>query len=126
MKVNYFCIKNEQSTASTYTIERGWGNGYLVLLRDHPLWEVHYDVINESPHMGAHGGWTFSNYYSNMKKIEDRMITDGSSFEFNEDDWIIGFDTAHYDDNLIKWRKERVFNHIHELADYYSKEENFI
>lgn len=126
MKVNYFCIKNKQYTSGIYVLERGWGNGYLILSKGHPLWGVHYDVINESTHMNPHGSWTFSNYYKNMKKIENEIITDEPSFEFNNDDWIIGFDTAHYNDNLDNWPKEMVFKHIRELAEYYSKEENFI
>lgn len=126
MKINYFCIENEQITGTTYVIERGWGNGYLVLPKGHPFWKVHYDIINESPHMGAHGGWTFSNSCDKMKKIKDKMVLDGSPFEFNEDDWIIGFDTVHYNDSLRNWPKEEVFKHIRELAEYYSKEENFI
>lgn len=125
MNLKYFCIQNVQIKGS-YAIERGWGNGYLVIPKEHPLWGVHYDVINQSPHLEAHGGWTFSNYYSKMKKLEDEMITDGPSFKLNSNDWIIGFDTAHYDDNLMNWSKDRVFKHILELAEYYSKEENFI
>ena len=126
MKINYFCVENEQINGTTYAIERGWGNGYLVLPKGHPLWELHYDQINQSPYMEAHGGWTFSNSYSNLKKMKDKMITDGHSFEFNSDDWIIGFDTAHHNDSLRNWPRKEVFKHIRELADYYSKEENFI
>jgi len=126
MKINYFCVENEQYTSGTYVIERGWGNGYLVLPKGHPLWGVHYDVINESNHIEVHCGWTFSNSYTKMIRIKDKMILDGPSFEFNNDDWIIGFDTSHYNDNLRNWPKEEVFKHIRELSEYYSKEENFI
>jgi hypothetical protein len=126
MKVKYFCVQNEQYTTGTYVVERGWGNGYLVLLKDHPLWGIHYDVINDSHHLGAHGGWTFSQSYNKMKKQSSKFITDESHLEINDDDWIIGFDTSHYDDRLDNWPKEKVFKHIRELAEYYSKEENFI
>lgn len=126
MKINYFCVENEQITGTTYVIERGWGNGYLVLPKGHPFWGIHYDEINNSAHIEAHGSWTFSNYYSNVKKIKDKIVLDRPPFEFNNDDWIIGFDTSHYNDSLRNWPKEEVFKHIRELAKYYSKEENFI
>lgn len=126
MKVQYFCVENEQYNTGIYMVERGWGNGYLVLPKDHPFWGVHYDQINESPHMVAHGGWTFSNFYDKMKSQSSRFITDGSVLESNNDDWVIGFDTAHYNDNLDNWPREEVFSHIRELVEYYSKEENFI
>lgn len=126
MKVQYFCVENEQYTMGTYVVERGWGNGYLVLSKNHPVWGIHYDVINESHHLGAHGGWTFSQFYHKMKKQASKFITEESPLEINDDDWIIGFDTAHYDDNLINWPKEEVFSHVRELVEYYSKEENFI
>ena len=126
MKVQYFCVENEQYTTGTYVVERGWGNGYLVIPKEHPLWGVHYDVINESSHLLPHGGWTFSQFYHKMKNQSNKFITEESFFEFNKDDWIIGFDTAHYNDNLDNWPKKEVFNHIRELAQYYSKEENFI
>ena len=125
MNLKYFCIQNVQ-IETTYVIERGWGNGYLVIPERHPLFEVHYDTINQSNHMQAHGDWTFSQFYNKMKKIEDEIIFDGPSFKLNSNDWIIGFDTAHYNDNLINWSKKEVFNHIRELAEYYGKEENFI
>lgn len=126
MKVQYFCIENEQYATGTYVVERGWGNGYLVLSKNHPLWGVHYDVINDSHHLGAHSGWTFSQFYNKMKKQSSKFITDESLLEIKDDDWIIGFDTSHYNDNLINWPKEEVFKHIRELVEYYNKEENFI
>ena len=126
MNIQYFCVENEQINSTTYVIERGWGNGYLAIPKEHPLWGVHYDVINESRHMEAHGGWTFCQFYHKIKTKSNNFINDESSLKINNDDWIIGFDTAHYEDNLSNWPKEEVFNHALELAEYYGKEENFI
>ena len=47
-------------------------------------------------------------------------------FSFEEDDWIIGFDTSHLDDSEINWPKDAVISHTKELASFFEKEENFI
>lgn len=77
-------------------IERGWGNGYVVLPPGHPWHGVDYDEIN----VDVHGGLTFSRAANNLSwaEIEPDWL----------DGWVIGWDTAHFDDSLEEWPKERV------------------
>lgn len=55
--------------------ESGWGNGYVMLPKDHPMFGVHY---NDIP-VGVHGGLTYSEEKDGL--------------------WVVGFDTAHAGDN---------------------------
>lgn len=64
----------------------GWGNGYVGLPKWHPWFKIEYDNIP----VDVHGGLTYSNLYK------------------EEDLWIIGFDTAHYMDNMINCSFEYV------------------
>lgn len=62
----------------------GWGNGYICLPEWHPWFNVEYDEID----VDIHGGLTFSSY------------------DEDEDLWVIGFDTGHshsasYDYNKV-------------------------
>lgn len=79
-------------------IEFGWGNGYVIIPKEHKLHGVHYDDIN----VYVHGGLTFSELVD-LEIIE----TFGLDIE-DEGKWCVGFDTAHYNDNLLNWSKERV------------------
>lgn len=126
-KISYFCIENEQYSG-TYNISRGWGNGYLVIPRGHILWGKDYEDINSDDDIYVHGGWTFSRYYREIDKIKNKIITDldGIELKIKDDDWIIGFDTSHYNDDLNVWPKKRVFEHISEIAEHYSRVENLI
>lgn len=79
-------------------IDFGWGNGYVLIPEGHPLHGKHYDDIDVS----VHGGLTFS------ELVDDEMI---EKWEIDAEDkgkWCVGFDTAHYNDNLSKWPKEAV------------------
>lgn len=97
-------IKDSHDTlkfkVASFGLEVGWGNGYVLLPKDHIFYGIHYDEINQ--HIHVHGGLTFSSLVDEDLKnnfgLEDSDI--GS--------WIIGFDTAHYRDNLTTWPKERV------------------
>jgi hypothetical protein len=62
-----------------FKMERGFANGYVILHRGHPYFGVEYDDIP----VEVHGGLTFSE--------PDEVY----------DTWIVGFDTAHVDDNKL-------------------------
>ena len=59
-------------------MELGWGNGYVGLPKWHPWYEMGYDDIP----VRVHGGLTYADWYK------------------EEDLWVIGFDTGHYNDNM--------------------------
>jgi hypothetical protein len=128
MIVNYFFIPKVENEHYTHSFERGWGNGYLVFKKGHPLYKKEYDEINSNEsYPYAHGSWTFSTLHSSLsKKFNESVFFDGQPFSFEEDDWIIGFDTAHLDDSEINWPKDAVISHTKELASFFEKEENFI
>jgi hypothetical protein len=77
-------------------MEFGWGNGYVVISKEHPLYGKTHDELNEF--LDIHGGITFSDYAKGIIKRKG----------INDDDWVIGFDTCHYDDTLENWPKEKV------------------
>jgi len=64
----------------------GWGNGYVGLPKWHPYYKLHYDNIP----INIHGGLTFS------------------ELDEDEDLWVIGFDTNHFMDDIVKWSFENV------------------
>ena len=77
-------------------INTGWGNGYVVIPKGHPLHGKSYDDIN----VDVHGGLTFA---SSANDLEWNEIT-----KKDKEGWIVGFDTAHGEDNLSKWPKKSV------------------
>lgn len=77
-----------------YMVPRGWGNGYVALPKDHPWYGLDY---NEIP-ADVHGGLTFGQLASDWSE----------QFDFDPESWVIGFDTAHFGDNLNVWPKESV------------------
>lgn len=85
-------LPKEMRERLSFIMEFGWGNGYVLIPRNHPLHEKHFDEINN--HVSVHGGLTFS-----------RMIT-GKNYKFyglskrHLGKWMIGFDTGHYMDNM--------------------------
>ena len=82
-------IRNMQEFA---VFRRGWGNGYIGLPKNHPWYNIPYNDINDILYKNKigniHGGITFA------EKIKDY--------------WVIGFDTAHSDNNIDTWNKEAV------------------
>lgn len=86
----------------------GWGNGYVVIPQDHPLYCVDYDNIN----VHVHGGLTYA------ALVTREMLNTGWA-QLDEGDldcWMIGFDTAHYNDNATTWPKERVQEELDDLV----------
>lgn len=78
--------------------EHGWGNGYVAIPKDHPLYGKHYDDEAAS-HIEAHGGLTFSDFAKNMNGVPE---------EIQGDYWVFGFDTAHFGDTISRWPKKAV------------------
>jgi hypothetical protein len=76
-------------------IDRGLANGYVAVPKSHPWFGVDYDHIG----CNVHGGLTFGRP-CNM---------------FDNEYWMIGFDTAHYDDNQQNWPIFKVFDEAMEL-----------
>jgi hypothetical protein len=94
-------IIKENTWLTRGMMDFGWGNGYVLIPKGHPMHGVHYDSIN----VDVHYGLTFSELAS---KCVQEMF---EGYEMTEQDmecWIVGFDTCHYDDTLEKWPKEEV------------------
>lgn len=101
----------------------GWGNGYVAVPPEHPLWgKTYFD--DDFPDLCVHGGVTFTEpcvygeeTAASKIKILSRYVgrrclqlqqgehLDG---DIPDDWWLIGFDTDHWGDNEENWPKERV------------------
>jgi hypothetical protein len=82
-----------------YGVEKGWGNGYVKIVPKHIYYGKGYDDIP----LNVHGGLTFS-----------EIISDNDVDGWPEGHWI-GFDTAHYGDDILKWPKEKVLEETKDL-----------
>lgn len=69
---------------------RGLANGYVAVPKGHPWFGIKYDDIP----CDVHGGPTFGRPCN----------------IFDSEYWMIGFDTAHCDDNKDNWPIFRVYN----------------
>ena len=96
MKNKIITFLRENTWLADEILDRGWGNGYVVVFKGHPAYGKHYDEID----VDIHGGVTFS---ESSNDIDWPEIT-----EEMRDGWVIGFDTAHYSDNMERWPKEEV------------------
>jgi len=98
----------------------GWGNGYVLIPPGHTFHGKNYDNIEAF----VHGGLTFGSMYkgwNQLKKYKDsgfkyqmdeelskRIKKEG--YKFLDNYWCIGFDTAHFGDDLTTCPKEYVWN----------------
>ena len=76
--------------------DNGWGNGYVVIPKDHKLYGIDYDDICVT----VHGGLTFGEFATNLNNWEE--VKDSNN------GWVVGFDTSHCDDTILNWSKEAV------------------
>jgi hypothetical protein len=85
-----------------FGLTTGWGNGYVLLPKSHPFYNMDYDDIP----VRVHGGLTFGELFNPeyiISWINNRdYYCDISIEELQElkDYYIIGFDTCHYGDNM--------------------------
>lgn len=88
-------------------IDFGWGNGYVIIPENHHLHGKHYGDID----VDVHGGLTFS------ELVDAEMVEKWELDKEDEGKWCVGFDTAHYSDNLSKWSKEKVQEEAERLKE---------
>lgn len=94
--------------------ETGWGNGYVVIPKNHPLHGVYYDDID----IDIHGGLTFS------EEVTDKLVKAFETSDLTTDDvgkWIIGFDCAHYGDTISSCPKQYVESETKRLLNFVKK-----
>lgn len=116
---------NVNSRKSTFKYECGWGNGYVLIPKGHKFYGLEYDDID----VNVHGGLTYSGIYLGwIEKYEEdgndyeldinlKKKIDKNGYEFLMDYWVLGFDTAHYGDNLINCTKNYVLAQTKLLFD---------
>lgn len=94
-----------QETLQVPGVPRGWGNGYVVLDKGHPMYGKDDDEINK--HVSIHGGITCT-----VKVIEAMLHPERwpQLTKHDLDKWVVGFDTSHSGDTLKKWPNYRVLN----------------
>lgn len=88
-------------------MDRGFGNGYVLIPKGHPMHGKHYDDIP----VDVHGGLTFS------QLVNDKMIKEWELEESDKGAWCVGFDTAHYQDNNTNWPEQRVLEETERLKE---------
>jgi hypothetical protein len=113
--MDFFVKKFELS----YHHKKGWGNGYVIIPKDHPFYGKNYDEIdNLMPDLDVHGGLTLSHPTDDLDWPELPKNSKGT--------WIVGFDTAHIYDTPEEWTKEAVIKETiklkEQLETFYIKE----
>lgn len=73
----------------------GYAHGYVAVPKTHPWFGKSYvgEIENQ---IEVHGGITFSGKFP----ISNDLIMIEEGDKLPEDNWVFGFDTAHYGDNL--------------------------
>jgi len=84
--------------------ERGWGNGYAIVPKGNPLYGVE-EFYESGFDLNEDSEITYAGY----------MVIQGA------ERWVIGFDTAHHGDNILKWPKEAVERSAKKLAEEVAK-----
>jgi len=112
------------STIQNYPLimEFGWGNGYILLPTNHPLYEVSYDDMNT---ISVHGGLTYGRFFDSDSFLNwtegleiDGDVTKENYKKFNNY-WIVGFDTSHYGDNKENCTKKYVTMQTEEFIEQF-------
>lgn len=86
-------VKENTWLSRSYGSTFGWGNGYVCLPEEHPCFGMSYSEIHDKYQINVNGGLTLSESSDQLKWPE---IPEGRW-------WIVGFDTAHYMDDLSRW-----------------------
>ena len=104
-------IKENRWLRRSSFMDFGWGNGYVVIPKGHPLHGKDYNTIHDlMPKLEVNGGLTFADSVSNLNTWEE--IPKGY-----KGGWVVGFDTAHSYDTLEIWSKEKVMEEAENLKN---------
>ena len=105
----YFVVKNDfPEYIGTYKMSpRGWGNGYVAINPNHPLFGKDYE---DGLELDVHGGITYADYGKNLVGSVPELIG-------YENWWVLGFDTNHFSDTPERWPKERVIEEAKSLLE---------
>ena len=114
IKESIFWKRRYANLPSTFN-KCGWGNGYIVIPKNHPFYKMHYNEIHEKYDIDVHGGFTFAGEAKEMSwpEVKDHMK--------KNDLWILGFDTNHAWDTEEKWPKREILKHTREIANKLNK-----
>lgn len=101
-------IPNPESPFALYDDIWGYGNGYVGVHREHPLYGVRYGEYDDKGiYLSVHGGVTFT---GSMRCT----VPEGNENWLDEDYWWIGFDTRHTGDT----RKDEDYEYcLEQLSD---------
>ncbi len=105
-KILSFVLENDWN-------KQGWGNGYVIIFKDHPMWGVGYGEIP----VYAHGGLTFSNTYDIFFYLSLNINEGNFTNEELKEGWVIGFDTRHLMDTPEVWTKKAVLEETENLKN---------
>lgn len=87
-------------------LDCGYANGYVVIPKEHPMFNKHYDDID----VNIHGGLTFSSTMdtdsSYWNRIKNNFEMVSGKVEDIPNSYVVGFDTCHWQDNKSNWNKE--------------------
>ena len=97
----------DHSNSFTPNYPRGWGNGYVAVSPEHPLYGIHYltlyDILPSYDNLNVHGEITFSDKAKWFKEEIRKQHNIPDNW------WVFGFDTAHYLDCLESWPEHEVW-----------------
>lgn len=79
----------------------GWGNGYVLIPKDHKCYNIDYDTLNMF--IEIHGGITYAEH---VHEDDYKYFTGLTKEDIGKR--MVGFDTGHSMDTLKNWPKERV------------------
>lgn len=89
-------------------IEGGYANGYVAIPPTHPLYGIDYNNADNNYPIDIHGGLTFSDYYSEIEEQRSWDIEKIDNEPIPSNWWVLGFDTLHAGDNILRWSREDV------------------
>ena len=116
-------IENHFKSIPGYSFEYGWCNGYVLIPKDHPFYDVNCDDIYHISNISVHGGLTYSSMFLTkdflriFKDLEIGGDVTLENYENLNNYWMIGFDTNHSGDNLSRCSKNYVLGEAESLLE---------
>ena len=139
-------IKNQNPILDDFSYIHGWGNGYVGVKKDHPLYGKHYrDLISIDVTTVTYNGNAISAFCYSLDENRDdsklpidlaidvhcgvtfsghfSKLRDCNNHEIIKDEeegeeyWYFGFDTIHAADSLSNWPKEAVIKETEKLLN---------